>query len=234
MVIRRKSIMSAFTLLEMLLALAMMSMLATSLYVSLHTGFKARESAEATLAPARAAGIAMELLREDIESALPPRGILAADFVGVDGITDDGEDGDTLVFHSSAHVPEEGERACDVRKTELAIESLDDGTQRALLRKITTNLLAPTVPEPREEVLCRGIRGFNVRYFDGAEWLDSWDSTAQDDVLPSAVEVTLHVDVPGRDPSPSGGYQFTRVFLLQCGGATAGEGTRVIRRTSGR
>jgi len=232
MIGNRNNARSAFTLLEMLLALAMMSMLATSLYTSLHIGFKARESAERSLAPVRAVAIAMELLRTDIESALPPRGILAADFVGVDGKTDDGEDGDTLTFYSSAHIPEQSERACDVRKIELAIELLEDGKQRALVRKITTNLLAPTVPEPREEILYRGVRAFNVRYFDGAEWLDSWDSTVQGNILPPALEVTLQAGPPAQDPAAPGGHQVARVFLLQC--SAPEEETRIIRSTSGR
>jgi len=230
--IYRKRKVPAFTLLEMLLALSMMSMLAGSLYASLHIGFSARESAVAALQPVRAASIAMELLRQDIESALPPSGILAGEFVGVNATTDEGEDGDTLLFHSSAHVPEIDERACDVRRIELGVEPLTDGAGRVLVRKITTNLLSPTVPEPGEEILCRGVRAFNLRYFDGAEWLESWDSTLQGDVLPLAVEVTLQMDAPGEDTITSAGRQFRRVFLLPCRSAAEGAGTRVIRRSS--
>ena len=63
---------SAFTLLELLVALAMVSILSVSLYQSLRIGFDAKSKAEAAVAPGRTSELAMELLRADIESTGPP------------------------------------------------------------------------------------------------------------------------------------------------------------------
>ncbi len=227
----RKTKESAFTLLEMLAAMALMSVLAASLYTSLHIGFRARRSAVAALRPVRTAELTLELLREDIESALPPTGILAGEFIGEDATDDSQRDADVLLFHSSAHDPEQGERACDIRRIELAFTSLPDGTERVLVRRITTNLLAPETVEPNEEILCRGVLAFNLRYFDGSEWWDDWDSSSQGDVLPLAVEVTLEVERSTGEQPVVSGYSLSRVFLVPCSRAGEGE-TQLIRPSS--
>lgn len=43
---------------------------------------------------------------------------------------------------------------------------------------------------PEGELLASEVTGLQFRYFDGVEWLDSWDSTTEER-LPNAVEVTI-------------------------------------------
>jgi len=213
---------SAFTLLELILAMALMSVLAGSLYASLSIGFKAKRSAEAAVEPVRKAGLVMELLSHDIKATLPPTGILAGEFNGTDEKDSTRFDCDRLLFYSSAHEPGEKETACDIRKIELALVTISDTNERALVRRITTNLLAPKVLEPKEEILCRGVMSFNLRYFDGFDWLDNWDSVNQGNLLPQAVEVSLEVQ--------QSGYQSTRVFLIPCSTPVSEEGVEIIQR----
>jgi len=222
---------SGFTFLEMLLAMGMMSILAGSLYASLHIAFRTRDSAEAQLDPVRTAQLAIELLRQDIESALPPTGILAGEFIGTDATDELGRDADTLTLHSSAHNASAGEIASDVRLVEFSFEPTSDGDKPVLLRRITTNLLAPEVPEPEEEVLCRSVLAWNISYYDGYEWLDAWDSTTQGNALPVAVQVTLEIGYPGEDGSEEESYRLSRSFILPCGGVESGEGTGTQSRT---
>jgi len=65
------------------------------------------------------------------------------------------------------------------------------------------------------EVLCRGVFGFNLRYFNGSEWLDTWDSTVENNTLPCAIEVTLQLD-DARQPGV-GGYYASKVIMIPCG-----------------
>ena len=100
------------------------------------------------------------------------------------------------------------------------------GGQPALVRRITRNLLAPTDPTPDEEVICRGVTEFTIRYYDGFQWTTDWDSTQYGDVLPLAVEVTLAVAGPA-DPTQVASaadqangnrvtYRTMRTFMLPC------------------
>ena len=222
---------SGFTFLEMLLAMAMMSMLAGSLYASLHIAFSTRDTAEAALQPVRAAGLAVEMLRQEIESSLPPVGILAGEFLGTDGQNDSGQDADTLRLHASAHESVSGERSSDIRKVEFAFELLSEGDEGVLVRRITTNLLAPEVPEPVEDVLCRNVTGLNFTYFDGQDWLDSWDSTTQGNTLPVAVQVSVAVGKRGEEGPQRGSYELSRLLILPCGGEEDGDGAAGQSRT---
>jgi len=212
-----------FTLLEMLVALAIMGILASGLYMSLHIAFRAQKSAERTIAPVRAGTLALELLRRDLVSALPPTGILAGAFIGEDAKAEfSTEDADLLVFYST--VEDAGRGATGIRMIEFALASTEDGSEKILVRRVTENLLAPIMPEPVEEVLCRNVKSLNVRHFDGTEWQDSWDSGMAGDTLPLAVEVTLTLPDPDASPEDDEeGRAFTRVFLLPCS-RMAGDG----------
>ena len=73
---------SAFTLLELLVALALTVTLTSSLYVCFRTAFKSQDHAEAAMTPARTALYALELMRLDLESAMVPNNVLAGPFEG--------------------------------------------------------------------------------------------------------------------------------------------------------
>src|ERR1051325_10143787 len=90
---------SGFTLLELILAMAMMSMLAVSLYGTLRVAFKARDSAKSGIAPMRSANVALDLLGEDLESALPPTGLLAGAFLAQHLGADAQNSQDTIQFY---------------------------------------------------------------------------------------------------------------------------------------
>ena len=217
-----------FTLLEMLVALGLMSVLAAALYTSLHIGFRAQRSASAAVEPVRTAGLALELIRKDLATALPPRGILAGTFYAEDRTDEStGHDADTLVWYASAGELAEGR--CDIVKLELAVATLADAGERALVRRVTTNLLAPKEPEPTEEVLCRRVTALNLRYFDGLAWLDVWDSTTADDSLPMAVEVTLEIERSQAGEDEAETYELSRVFAIPCGSAPSDDSVQLLR-----
>jgi type II secretion system protein J len=217
----------AFTLLEMLVATALVAILAASLYASLSIAFKARRSALAAVEPVRKTELALALLGDDLRSAVVPKGVLAGPFVGEDGQDTRGHDADSLVFYAAAGYPEPAEGIGDIKQIELACEPSDDGRSQVLVRLVTTNLQAPKTPEPGREVLCRGVYAFNLRYFDGSVWLDAWDSTVEDNTLPLAIEVTLQLDDPRAIDSGLGGYRTSQVFLVPCG-AMPTDATQII------
>jgi len=222
---RRLAASRAFTLLEMLVATAMVAILAGSLYSSLSVAFRARRSALAAIEPVRKAELAVGFLGEDIRCAVVPKGLLAGPFVGQDATDARGHDSDSLVFCCTTGTPEPAEGIGDVKKVELGCEPSEDGKTQVLVRLVTTNLLAPRTVEPRREVLCRAVYSFNLRYFDGSDWRDNWDSTVENNTLPLAIEVTLQLqDAPSADPN-RGGYGISQVFLVPCGVAASGTTT---------
>lgn len=210
-----------FTLLEMLVAIAMVAIITASLYSALYVGFRAQRSATRAVEPARAATLTLQLLEQDLEGAMSPTGILAGQFLGTDAQGLDGADG--LAFYSSANVPIAGESGADTRHVEFTVAAALDDAQPALLRRVTSNLLPSNAPLIREQVLCRNVKAFSLRYFDGTQWLESWDSTAQGDLLPLGVEVQIEFILPVTDPRDVEArfYRMRRVFEIPCGRTAA-------------
>ena len=212
----------AFTLLELLVATAMTAVLAGSLYATLHVAFKARQTATAAVEQMRKAELAVELIRVDIESAVVPKGILAGLFLGEDGTDGAGRPSDALMLHCTADGAAETEGIGDIRMVELGCEPSEDGEGMILLRRVNLNLLATTVEDPPEEVLCRGVRSFDLQYFDGTDWQDTWDSGAQGNALPLAVQVALELVAQDGTSGSEGGYWLFRVLQIPCSSSTSG------------
>lgn len=206
-----------FTLLELLVAMTIMSIIGLSLYTSLNLAFRVRDSAEAAVEKVRALEIGMLFIEEELMSALPPSGILAGAFEGENGTGTGGDDADTLSFFSSDNVPEEDEFACDIRKVEIGVATRDGSDEKVLVRGITTNLLSPKTLDPDEEILCGDIAALNFRYYDGSDWQNDWDSDENDNTLPEAVEITVTL-AAGDSDGDEAGDALTRTVILPCGG----------------
>ncbi len=201
---------SGFTLLELIVALAMTAAIAASLYASLRSVFIARASAEAAIEPARTAELAMGFLRNDFQNAMLTSGTLATSFQA----TSNGGAAD-VIFFTTADSPEHPNANGEIKQVELTVQKQANTGDTILLRRVSRNLLSQTQVTPDEEVLCRGVSGLRVRYFTGDAWIDSWDSTQEQNLLPAAVEVTLALERPG------GGGQtrtlrYVRVFPISC------------------
>jgi type II secretion system protein J len=212
----------AFTLIELLIAMTMMSIIAVSLYTSMSIGFKARERAERVVEKGRAAEIAIELIKGMVGSALIPNGVLAGEFKGTNETDEKGYEADTLSFYTAAYTPEEGELACDIEKIEIGTDVRENTSERIIYRKTTTNLLSSKTLDPAEEVLCGGVRSLTLQYYNGTDWVDSWDSTENSNALPKAVEVTIVLEDTESESVDSGSddenlYTFTEIIMLPCG-----------------
>lgn len=208
-----------FTLLEMLVAMTLMAVLAGALYASLHTAFAGRRAGERALEPVRRAAGALALLERDLRATAPPTGILAAEFLGVDQENDAGEASDRLVLHVLSQGRDGAEPPSPFRRVEIGLAADKQTGEAVLVRRTWANLLAPKEPEPAEEVLCRRVRSFDTRYYDGSGWTDAWDSTARDDALPRAVELSLTLNAEGIEE----GYFIRRRLELPCAPAKVEE-----------
>lgn len=211
---RRAALQSGFTLLELILAMGMISMLAVSLYGTLRVAFKARESATSGIAPMRSANVALDLLGQDLESALPPTGLLAGAFLA-QHLGDVQNSQDTIEFYAIGTSDSlDPPASAAFRKIDIGMVPSPDGKGYVLLRRITSNLLSPQEVTPEEEILCRHVRSFALQYYDGTQWYQDWDSTQMGDILPVAVQVDLQIQTGTDSQAPL--YHASRVFSFAC------------------
>jgi type II secretion system protein J len=235
-----KTARAGFTLLEVLLAMGLVSLLAGTLYASLHVAFRARDSIQRAADQGSAGQLALDMMRRDLTEALPSNGILAGIFTGTDAQGQSGADADDISFYAAAHTGTSDLPEGDVCLIDYTIGNDEDG-QPALVRNTTTNLLATDTQDPTTEVICRKVQALNLRYFDGSTWADSWDSAQQNNAPPVAVEVTLTLKsdaTTAQAPAATGtsaqnsGNVLTRVVLLPC--APAPQGNLINLPSSGR
>ena len=209
----------AFTLIELIVALLMTAILAASLFASLRIAFRAQAGAEAAVEPARTADVALEMLREDLQNAFPPsttENQIYKMFIGGDAFDSRGGNSDTLEFCSTTDAREHPSANGEIKHVELLVNAPANSKDYILVRKVARNLLTMnTEPVIDEEVICRGVGGFNLRYYDGTTWQDSWDSNTSTIPLPLAVEVTLQLDRTQTDGSVKS-IKYLRVFPLSC------------------
>jgi type II secretion system protein J len=206
---------SGFTLIELTIAMAMVALLAISLFTSIRIAFRATESAGNAVAPPRTAALAMEFLRDDIQNAQAVSGMLGGNFEGTQSQGANGQEADDLIFYSTSDAADHADANGEIKEIELTIEPTPDGKDQQLVRRVTRNLLSQNPETPDEEVLCRGVYSYALQYYTGSQWQPTWDSTQEDNTIPAAVQVTLQL----QRATNSGGtavQTYTRIFNLSC------------------
>jgi len=103
----------------------------------------------------------------------------------------------------------------DVRYIEylLALQSVN---RLALVRRVDTNILGTNSGgQLPQEVIVTGVKSINFRYYDGANWTNSWDTTDTNtnNSLPYAVSMELTIE-PVRDGGAD--RQIIRYATLWC------------------
>jgi len=210
----------AFTLLELLVAMTLMVVAASCLYSALYTGFRARRSALSAVEPTALAINAIELLKQDINGVLAPTGVLAGAFIGIDSYGAKGMDSDSLEFFTTHVYADDDYPAGGLGKIELALEedTDEDRDNYRLVRRVTSNLLPPRAIDPDDQVLCRNVTSLNLTYFDGEGWVDEWDSTADANSLPLAVQIDIQIANNAiSSASAPQERRLTQSFAIPCG-----------------
>jgi len=216
-----------FTVVELVVAMAIAAILSGVLYESLSTAFKAQSAATSSLESSRTAALAMDLLSNDIQNTMQPgtASVLAGSFEGTTSTDGHGNPAADLVFYTNSFAADHADGNGEIKEVELTVEARPNGEQD-LVRRVSANLLSEQGVTPDEETVCRNVAGFNLRYYTGSDWQDTWDSTQEDNTVPAAVEVTLQLQRPGADAAAQNqAASFVRVFPISC--STAPQDTNV-------
>jgi general secretion pathway protein J len=238
-----------FTLLELIVAMMMVAMIAGALYSSLNSAFRAKRRAEAAIVPIRAAGVAMDILIRDLDSLILPNPetlnpesevlYLAGPFQAIPQ-GGGGAEATWLSFYtigtdSTPDLP----LAEGIRRVEYAVAN--DGNETVLVRRIARNVLSGdlTIPAEEEEILSTGVRSFSLRFYDGIEWYDSWDSTTVVDIdgapaVPMLVQIdlVLIIDGIGQPGEEANTYRLSRIVPISCAKAVDVDQTNALGTTT--
>jgi len=209
-----------FTFLELMLALAIVSIMAAAVVASWMAADRARRSVMNAVEPLRQGTTALDFMKRDFESTLPVTGYLSWRFWG--GQSTDVQTASYIQFCAAIDSPPDASMQSDIHQ--IAYTLIADGNTYNLVRYVASNLLVPDGSDPvpeLQEVLCRGVRTFTVEYYDGTDWTTTWDSTQeasamgsqQSQLIPVALHVILELDPVTENGAP---IQLERYFYLPC------------------
>lgn len=177
---------SGFTLLEVLIALALLGVLAGALYGTYFSLIKGRESAVAGMEARRELRTTLDLLRRELNSALYSRNSKRLHF-SVENRDIFGKPASLLSFTALAPPQPGGLIVSD--QLELKYELVERDKELILARQakdIYHSGEAPRYPQ------MESIEGFLVECQNGDKWVKVWD-TAINFGLPQAIRITVTV-----------------------------------------
>jgi type II secretion system protein J len=195
----------AFTLLEILIALAACAVILAAIYGLFSKAVRLRDSAMARTRDVQVRARAAAVLRNDLQNALVSGGTLAASLQGSAAAQGSSFPG-YLKFTTTTAPDSEELPAPDVQQVEYYIitdPGVVDSKAGLLVRAVDRKLLAPVRETPAEEPLLEGVAGLEVSFYDGQSWKDSWEVTETEKTLPQAVRVRIKTAAPSADEHPA-------------------------------
>lgn len=206
----------AFTLIEVMVALGIFTLVMGTIYSSWVGIMKASKAGAEAAAAAQRERMAMRVIQDALGSAQ-----LFAANVGYYGFTNDSLMGGGSSFSFVARLPKYFPRGgkfgdLDVRRVAFSVEPGTSSKKQLVMRQ------NPIVMEMDEDerkypvVLARDVRKFEVEFWDATkkDWTDEWLQTNQ---LPKLVRVTLQLNTPAAR-SASGADVVARIVSLPTAG----------------
>ncbi len=184
---------AGFTLIEVILALAVCAVVLVVISSVFAGALKLQNSAAAMVDEKLPIERAMSQLRTDLKNAVPPGGLLAGQMQS--GSSEGGTDAnDGIQIYTTTGLMTANMPWGEIQKVTYGLQAPSDGSSQGkdLVRAVTRNLLATGTQDEDDQFLASGVQSMTFSYFDGQNWLDTWDDTTETN-LPLAVRVSLQM-----------------------------------------
>ena len=176
---------TGFTLVEVLLATALLAVVAAMVFGSLQLSTMAIDGARSAAAREQIVRSTLRIMAEELTAGSSSP---AGPWIGM-STTQEGQPADTVAFLTLGQF----RGASSSQETE-TVRIVYTRENDRLLRLVRRNLYGLTDESVDQLELARNVRGFNVRYYDGQAnvWVDEWDGRARS-APPAAVLIELTV-----------------------------------------
>ena len=194
---------AAFTLIEILLAVAIFSLVLVAIHSVFHTALRLRnrtvQSIEASL-PFRQT---LTILRRDLAGIVPPGGTFGGAVESTPVPDAASVSGATLIrFHSAVGVLTEDAPWGDIQRITYLLSPPTNGVSEGfdLVRAVTRNLLPVNQESVESQRLMSGVESVTFSFHDGSAWRTFWDSTNEVVALPTAIKAEFQLVQPRDAP----------------------------------
>jgi prepilin-type N-terminal cleavage/methylation domain-containing protein len=198
----------AFTLLEVVISVALMAIILASAYACFDAGMRGKRMVEPRVEVFQNARVAMALLSADLRSACPLSKDF--DFLGMSRTVAQMH-ADNLDFATHNYTPSD-ERQADFCETSYYLNQDPESGHLTLFRRRNPIIAPDPLSGGSHEEIATGLLGARFEYFDGFDWYDVWGDekgkrqTSNKDQpnmsgMPDAVRITLWFDSDPRAKS---------------------------------
>lgn len=190
-----------FTLLEVLIAVAIMSMIVTVIYTSFFTAGRNVEQAEAIRDATDLARTLVAKLSSDVTDAYLNQNmnapVVTTIFYGkkVESDTGDKSRHDSLSLTTLTNWRRPSSKETDLWEVGYYFKQKPDGSGWDLMRREKRELSkdTPALEGGVEYGMTDRVVSLQLRYYDGSSWVDEWDSRSRQR-LPNVIEINLLLD----------------------------------------
>ncbi len=192
----------AFTLIEVMVAVALLTMIGAVVIATLRNSLRARDLLAENDGVQQSARVALERVSRELRLAFLTPSVAAVNTYQTVFIATDDDPVDEIWFTTLSHQRlYRDARECD--QTEITIWGESDPENPNLM--VLLHREAPRVDEEPDKdgvilPLAHGVRRFDLLYLDGntGEWLEEWSTTGVEtpDRLPRAVKLVLIIAAP--------------------------------------
>jgi general secretion pathway protein J len=191
---------AAFTLIELLLAVAIFGIVLAAINTVFFGAMRLRNKTVAAIQEALPLQQTLTLMKHDLQGLMVPGTIAGAlQTAQASGVTSQQQQQGGTVFYTCTAALDDITPFGDVQKVTYSLRNGDNRTAgRDLVRVVNRNVLG-TQEQLLEQWLMSGVENLQFSYYDGSTWKDFWDSTTADtftgrtNLLPRAVKVQIQL-----------------------------------------
>jgi type II secretion system protein J len=192
---------SAFTLLELILAILVFAIALSAIHVVFFTALRLRDRTSDAIERALPLQQTLNIIKRDLANLVPPGGTLSGQLQSTPTSTTPGSSlsrANGPQFYTTVGLVSDGQPWGEIERVSYMLATpTNNAAGMDLYRSVTRNLLPATQDTADDQFLMSGVDTINFQYYDGNNWKDTWDSTQADATtgltnnLPRAIKLSL-------------------------------------------
>ena len=188
-----------FTLIEVLLAVAILGIIFSMVYWTFSQTYDVIDRVQTEADRFRSVRLTINKISEDLSSTYWREDYKDSLFVGED-LGEERSPKDSIRFMAASNYgASAGSNDSDLNIISYYLERAEDKDIYKLMRSEQTNILSISNDQKEAYELGDSLNGINFRYFNGKDWVDSWNSDELKSI-PMAVEIKMLIkDNAGRE-----------------------------------
>ena len=197
---------SGFTLMEVMFATMAFALILLVMQMTFSGVFDLRNRMQKRVDQYAVLNQVMSIMKRDLENMIITGGLMAEGMVCT-GLGSSDMPNDQLEFYSTTAVVSDQFPWGDVQQVGYLLEegsilTVNTNRGQALMRLSLSSMPIEANEEPPVETLMlENVRSLQFEFYDGVEWLQTWDSTINEPAVPLAVRARIEVFTDNTNPT---------------------------------